>query len=163
MEKKFGTITETLVIFSDCLRALSRHVTKVGIDWRDGKNYDDWDIIASSLYSAIVSNSISYTLEGEGFRNIVPYGMLLRDYSRSSFLYSDQYGQMAVFVKLQSLEQPFDTALFIFLNSDGKPTNEERRSSLRETRFRALVRSEDEQRDIVNVVLEELRISNADI
>jgi len=70
---------------------------------------------------------------------------------------------MAVFVKLQSLEQPFDTALFIFLNSDGKPTNEERRSSLRETRFRALVRSEDEQRDIVNVVLEELRISNADI
>lgn len=163
MERNFGTISETVVIFSDCLRALSRHVSKVGIDWRDGKNYDDWDHIANALYSTIVGNSIAYTVEGEGFKAIAPYGMLLRDYSRNSFLYSDRYGQTAVFVKLQSSEEPFDTAFFTCLDSEGKPTKEERKSNLRETRLLALLRSDDEQREIVNVILEEIRISNTDV
>jgi hypothetical protein len=163
MDRKFGTVSETVVIFSDCLRALSRHVSKVGIDWRDGKNYDDWDHIAGALYSTIVGNSIAYTVEGEGFKAIAPYGMLLQDYSRNSFLYSDQYGRTAVFVKLQSSEEPFDTAFFVCLDSEGRPTKEEKKSNLRETRLLALLRSDDEQREIVNVIIEEIQISNTDV
>ena len=40
--------------------------------------------------------------------------------------------------------------------------NEERKSNLRETRFVALMRSEDEQREIVKVILEEIQIGSTD-
>ena len=41
MERRFGSVSELVVTFGDCLRALTPYVAEVGIEWEDGKSYDD--------------------------------------------------------------------------------------------------------------------------
>jgi hypothetical protein len=157
MHRRFDTVSKVVSIFGDCLRALTPYVTQVGIEWEDGKSYDDWDAITKALYATVVGGTVAYTVEGEGFRELMPYGMVMPDYAGKSFLCSVQFGPKAAFVKLESSKTSFDTALFISLNADGTPTGENMRSRLSDTEFFALLRSADEQREIVNVIVDEKR------
>ena len=155
MQRTFGKVTELVVVFRDCLRALVPHVTKVGIEWEDGKSHDEWDKITQALYSAIVAGAISYTVEGEGFGELMPYGMVMPDYAQKSFLFSAQFGPTAPFLMLEGMEPSFDIAVFLELDSAGKPTDRKLRRSIRELEFVALLRSPDKEREIGQVVLNE--------
>src|SRR3954447_14666074 len=111
MHVKFGSVTDLVGVFGECLSALAPLVTKVGIEWREPKNYDDWDAIASAIYSSIVAKTVAYTVEGELFNELTPYAIIMSEYRGASFLYSTEFGREAVFMKLVSSESPFDTAL----------------------------------------------------
>lgn len=100
MNQQFGSITELVVTFRECLVALTPLVTKVGIEWREFKNYDEWDGIASAIYSSVVASAVAYTVEGESFAKIAPYDMVLRNFGQSSYLFSPQFGRDAVFIRL---------------------------------------------------------------
>ena len=152
MERRFNSVSDVVLIFSDCLRVLTPYVSKVGIEWDDGKNYDDWDAIAQTLFSTVVGGTIAYTVEGEGFSRLTPYGMTMPDYSNQSLLFNVQLGRHAPFLKLEGSELPFDTAVFLELADDGKPTDQKLRSPLRTTKFAALLRSGEEEREIVSVI-----------
>ena len=153
--RRFGTVAELVIIFSDCLRSLTSHVTKVGIEWEEGKNYDDWDAIAQALYSAIVGATIAYTVEGKGFKKLAPYALIMPDYSQLSFLSCVQSKQRLAFLRLERSERPFDTAVFLELDSEGKPTGNRMRKLLRDCKLSALLHSTAKQREIVEVVAEE--------
>jgi hypothetical protein len=154
MRLSFGNVTELVMIFSECLRSLTPHVKKVGIEWEEGKNYDDWDAIAQTLYSAVVGSTIAYTVEGRGFRGLAPYALIMPDYSELSFLFCIQSKQLP-FLRLERSERPFDSAVFLELDAEGKPTGGRTRKLLRDCQLSALLRSSTEQREIVDVVAEE--------
>jgi hypothetical protein len=153
VNQQFGSVTELIVAFRECLAALTPIVEKVGIEWREPKSYDEWDGIASAIYSSVVGSAVSYTVEGEGFAQIAPYDMILRNFGQASYLFSPQLGRDAVFIRLETSEAPFDTAVFCRLNSDGTPSAERNREFLRQLQFRALLRSKDEEREIAKVIL----------
>jgi len=155
MDRRFGSVSDVVLVFGDCLRVLTPYVSRVGIEWDDGKNYDDWDAIAQTLYATVVGGTIAYTVEGEGFGKLTPYGMIMPDYSNKSLSFSMQSGRNAPFLKLAGSELPFDTAVFLELTSEGSPTGHKLRSPLRNTEFAALLRSTDEEREIVNVIISE--------
>ena len=152
MNRQFGSATELVVTFRECLVALAPIVTKIGIEWEELKAYDEWDEIASAIYSSVVASAVAYTVEGEGFAKIAPYDMLLRNFGQYSYLFSPQFGRDAVFIRLETSEAPFDTAVFCRLNSDGTPSAE-CRELLRQLQFRALLRSKHEEREIVNAII----------
>ena len=86
---------------------------------------------------------------------MVPYGMAMPDYFANSFLVSKRLGRNAPFLKLEGSELPFDTAVFVELDATAKPTTQILRSPLRSTEFVALLRSSEEQRELVNVIIGE--------
>jgi hypothetical protein len=155
MTQKFGSITELIVTFSECLAALTPYMSKLGIEWKEPNNYDDWDNIAAEIYSSVVVRSVAYTVEGEYFARLPPYDTVLPNYGDTSFLFSPQFGREAVFLKLESSDMPFDTAVFCRLSPDGRPTKARERGLIRQLQFGALLKSDDEQREIVRVVLVE--------
>src|SRR5919198_1064221 len=152
MNRQFGSITKLVVTFRECLVALAPIVEKVGIEWRESKNYDEWDDIASAIYTSVVVSAVAYTVEGKAFAKIAPYDIVLRNYGRASFLFSPQFGREAPFHRLETSEALFDTAVFCCLNSDGTPSAERQRELLRQLQFRALLRSKDEEREIANAI-----------
>jgi len=153
MNQQFGSITELVATFRECLVALAPLVEKVGIEWREPKNYDAWDQIASAIYSSVVVGTVADTVEGEPFAKIAPYDMVLRNYGQASFLFSPRFGRDAVFIRLETSKAPFDTAVFCRLNSDGTPSGECKREHLHQLQFRALLCSKDEERELAKVIL----------
>src|SRR5476649_2526097 len=141
MEQTFSSITELVRTFSECLRALTPYVSRVGITWQDGQNYDDWDAIAQTLYATVIDNSIAYTVLGKDFVKLTPYGRTMPDYAECSFLYCTEAGESAPFLILVQSEAPFDTAVFIELDRNGKPTGQEIRKPLLDIQFRASLKS----------------------
>ncbi len=155
MSRRYGSVTDLVVVLGECLSALTPYMSKVGIPWKEPNNYDDWDEIAGAVYSSVVGKTVAYTVEGKGFRKLAPYGLCMPTYAEASFLFSTQFGREAAFVKLVTSNDAFDTVLFISLNAEGKPTDEWKKSALRQTQFFALLRSENGEREIENVILEE--------
>ena len=148
MSPKPNTITELVVTFSECLSALTPYVTRVGIPWKEPDNYDEWDAIASTIYSSIVVSTIAYAVEAELFAKLAPYDMSLSNYANTSFLFSRKFGRDAAFLRLESAVIPFDTAVFQRINPDGQPNEKQERDLVRELQFLALLRSEVEEREI---------------
>jgi hypothetical protein len=148
MSPEPGTITELVVTFSECLSALTPYVTRVGIPWKEPDNYDEWDAIASTLYSSIVVRTIAYMVKGESFAKLVPYDMSLSNYAVTTFLFSRKFGRDAVFLRLETAVVPFDTAVFQRINPDGQPNEKQEKDLVRELQFVALLRSEVEEREI---------------
>lgn len=155
MKRTIGKVTELVVVFRDCLRALTPYVGKAGIEWEDGKSYDDWDAIAQTLYSTIVGETIVYTVEGENFSKLTPYGLVMPNYTGQSFLFCAQHGRGAPFLKLEGIRPPFDTAVFLELDATDKPTGRETRAPLSKCEFLALLRSSRGERELVDVILKE--------
>jgi hypothetical protein len=112
MKQERGTVGDLVAAFGECLRALAPLLPKVGIEWEDAKQYDDWDAIAGALYSSIVASSVAYAVEGQPFERLVPYGLRLPTYAGKSYLYCRELGQNAVFLGLETKALPFDTATF---------------------------------------------------
>jgi hypothetical protein len=155
VQRNPGTVTSLMVVFADCLRALTPHVSKVGITWKDGEAYDDWDAIAQSLYTGVVNNTIAYCVEGKGFRALTPYGLVRPDYGDCSYLFGTDLGHSAPFLYLEGKDKPFDTAVFVKLDLAGKPMKEMLRKPLTDCRLVALLRSETQQCELQEVVLDE--------
>lgn len=148
MQRSFGSVTELMLVFGGCLRVLTPYVGSTGIDWQDDKQNEDWNTIAATLYSTIVGGAIARVVDGKGFDRLTAYGIIPPDYSRRSFLFSVQAGRNAAFWKLEGAELPFDTAVFLELDARATPTGRKVRRGLRDTRFVALLRSANEQREI---------------
>lgn len=157
MQRPFSRITDLVLVFSDCLQSLIPHMSKAGIEWADAKSYDDWDTITTALYGAIVGSAIAYTVEGESFSELAPYGMRMSDYSRVTFLFSKQFGSNKAFLMLETTASPFDTAVFVDLDAEGKPRRAVTRVPLRQTQFVALLQSSNgRQRELADVAVDEL-------
>src|SRR5437870_48938 len=107
----FGTISEAIQIFRDSLIVLIPFIERIGMKWRTPDNYDDWDDIACAAYNSIIARTIYYTLEGEPFFKFTRYGLAPRTFREFSYLFCTHLGRSSPFIGLETLREPFDTAV----------------------------------------------------
>ena len=63
MSKWNTSIKELLLNYKGVLQSLIPWLEKSNIPYKEGEAYDEWDTITSTLYEAIVINSINYSDE----------------------------------------------------------------------------------------------------
>ena len=109
------TTSEIMEIFRESLIALVPLMERAHLPWREGKAYDEWDRIASSLFEGIALSSLQWGLGGGGFTEIhVPaYDMVYPDYHQFSFIEyvtgSSLPNSHLLFCKFVTRDSPFDT------------------------------------------------------
>jgi hypothetical protein len=117
------TITSIFDVFHNALQALAPIVTRVGITWKDGEAYDDWDDIAACLYNNIVLNSIKSADNDqmEGQYDYPKYDFLTTSYEGLSYFQLESknipVGSVAAFVRFSSNPSLFLNVGWVDLNA----------------------------------------------
>jgi hypothetical protein len=91
--------------FATALASLTDIMDAVGIPWRPGEAYDEWDSIAETLFKAIVGRALGGTESGA--RPLPPYAVVEPSYRELSR------------VRLRAPNLPSDAMLFELSASDG--------------------------------------------
>lgn len=122
-------ITELLLNFRAALVAVLPMVEALGIPWKRGDAYDEWDNLVSGMYKELVANvvcAIDYPIGGTPVR-LTAYDMILSDYRQyatieveSDFLGPGRW----VFHAFATDKVPFDLVEARELTTDGRPCGE---------------------------------------
>ncbi len=83
------SITNLFFILRGSFKALAPWMNLSKITYVDHASYDDWDMIAESLYKAIVINSIINSKGFDSLNKFPDYGMLYEDYKELNFILLD--------------------------------------------------------------------------
>ena len=122
MEAIFA-VAELVTIFRASLVALIPVAERARITWQGPEVYDPWEEIERALFVSIVGSVVSNA------RPFPPcalpkYGIALQSYADRSFI-TDRAarlrGEHLVFIKLTTLQDPFDTMCFLELGADSIP------------------------------------------
>jgi hypothetical protein len=93
---------------------------RVGIEWRTGCAYDDWDEIAQMLYDKIVGNSIRWGVPEELREAILlpKYDMLYEAYDAQALIIMTRplSAERVVFHSFTTVREPFDVIRGRLLN-----------------------------------------------
>lgn len=151
--RKILSIDNLLAIFQKALVANIPFAEEVEIPWSEN-TYDNWERIEEALFISIVAEPIDYAFEGQGYFPIGPYGAALSDFSRKSFIvYGDGSGSL-MFIGLETVERPFDTAVFKEYDPISfSPTGEDKQIPMDNLHVSAMVRSPSETKLLVEVPL----------
>jgi len=114
------SISEAMCIAQEAMRALVPAMEKAKIPWHEPDNYDDWDLIASSIYKAVVILGAENSPEFDQASKIVGYNMRVEDYSSFSFVTDLTSGRLWAFVSFATDFEPFDACLFAELDEKGR-------------------------------------------
>jgi len=81
------SIYKILGIFRESLLQLIPKAEELGIPWKEGESYDEWDEICQVLYNNFVKKPIKWTIGKENSRVLIPdYDMLYENYSDFSYI-----------------------------------------------------------------------------
>jgi hypothetical protein len=123
------TIAEVLLNFRAALVAVLPMVETLGIPWRRGDAYDEWDDLVSCMYKQLVGNLITALDDpnaGASLR-LAEYDMMLSDYGRYAVIEVDS-GALGpgrwVFHAFGTDKAPFDLVEVRELGADGRPCGE---------------------------------------
>ncbi len=112
-------INKLLRIFRGALEATIPWITKVGIKWKDGEAYDDWDNIATALYESIVSDSCVFSVTKEC--SLPKYDFVYKDYKHFDFIaaYAPHHQErLLAFVGFASIASPLDKVKLTMLDDE---------------------------------------------
>lgn len=112
------SISETIRIAQEAMRVLVPTVEKARIPWREPANYDDWDLIASAIYKAIVILAIENSPEFEQANKIIEYNKRVEDYNSFSFITDMTSTRLLALVSFVTDNEPFDACLFAELDEN---------------------------------------------
>lgn len=151
--RKILSIDNLLMVFQKALIALIPFAEEVEIPWSEN-TYDNWERIEEAVFISIVAEPIDYTFEGQGYFPVGPYGAALSDFSKKSFIVHEDGRGNLMFIGLETVDRPFDTAIFreydpITLN----PSGDERQLSMDNLHVSAMVRSANDTKLLVEVPL----------
>ena len=122
------SVNELTLIFRDALLALIPIADRARMQWREPKNYDDWDSIAQSLFQSIVVSSLAHAGPLQPSYELPKYDVRIANYSENSFLSTSACPTDLAFVCFETGQSPFDSALFARLDTTGKVLKFERES-----------------------------------
>ena len=124
------TIASVLLNFRSALLAIMPAVERAGISWKRPNAYDEWDVIATTLFDKLVIDVLRWSLprkEREGF--LMPsYDLLLSTYADSSTLevvHSLLPDGRWLFHAFGTGSEPFDIVEVRLLADDGRPLAED--------------------------------------
>lgn len=102
-------ISTIVLNFRDALRAMVPIAERVGIPWRDGESYDEWDGIAQALFSALVVAVVPWPDGRE--RKFAEYDMRYENYGglRRIVVRTPSAMELHTFVAFSTREAPFDS------------------------------------------------------
>ena len=124
---QWGTSVNKIIhIFRDALLALIPIADRARILWREPDNYDDWDLIAQSLFRSIVVMSLENADECKALQGTPKYDERISDYSLKSFLSTSKGSGELAFICFETDSLPFDTALLARLDEAGRVLRLER-------------------------------------
>lgn len=105
------SVSDLIAIFREALLALVPQMEKARIPWREGEAYDDWDDIATSLYTSIVARSVQNSLQARPGVDLPPYDLLEESYADSAYIEVIIKATQTrfAFVALTTGRDPFDT------------------------------------------------------
>lgn len=86
MSKWKTSIRELLLNYKGALQSLIPWLEKSNIPYWEGEAYDEWDTITSTLYEAIVINSINYSDELKDKNPFPKYDFQYQDYNNLNFI-----------------------------------------------------------------------------
>jgi hypothetical protein len=123
-------VRSLIFLYRRALVALVPIVEEAQIPWRDGEAYDDWDAIAEALFDRLVLESARWSVAPQAREKVrLPrYGFTQADYSQLSFITVDNVagsGRTAVFVRLGTSVDPFDTVIYSVADQAWRTTDEE--------------------------------------
>lgn len=151
--RKILSIDSLLKVFQKALISLIPFAEEVEIPWSEN-TYDNWERIEESLFISIVAEPIDYAFEGQGYFPIGPYGAALSDFSRKSFIVLEDGSENLMFIGLETVERPFDTAVFMEYDLVSFiPTGDDRQISMNNLHVSAMVRSANDTKLLVEVPL----------
>ena len=84
---KHISIDKILDIFRESLLQLVPKAEELGIPWKEGESYDEWDEICQVLYKSFVKKPIEWGTTKENSGVLIPdYDMLYANYSDFSYI-----------------------------------------------------------------------------
>jgi hypothetical protein len=111
-------VSTAILNFSQALAATVPAFEKAGLPWRRPDAYDEWDDVATALFSALVTGVLRWQLPErfrEGFA-IPPYDLLLESYRDVATIeivnIAAGAGDRYIFHALVTDHAPFDTVEF---------------------------------------------------
>lgn len=127
------TVTDVILNFRAALVAVLPMVETLGIPWKRGDAYDEWDDLASCMYKQLVGNLLSAArvpFRGAPVR-LAAYDMMLPDYSQYATI-DVQNMELGpgrwVFHAFGTDTAPFDVLEVRELSIDALPCSEELRT-----------------------------------
>ena len=120
------TVTQLVAAFRQALVALVPIVEAVGLTWRDGEAYDDWDLIEGTLFEVLVAAGVRGDVDAFGTSKPFPaYGFADVSYADCSWIevnVPEEDGTFAL-IRLNSPREFGDVAV-VRLNTRGDPAGE---------------------------------------
>ena len=112
------SINELISIFRGAINAILPWLEKAKIPWKEGVAYDDFDVIAESLFESIVAGSVKSQNKYSG--KFPKYNYRYTDYSEMDYIgVKDDKGNDLVFVEFQSIFGENDKIKVAVLNKAG--------------------------------------------
>jgi hypothetical protein len=127
------TVTDVMLNFRAALVAVLPMVEALGIPWKRGDAYDEWDDLASCMYKQLVGNLLSAldVPDGGTPMRLTAYDMMLRDYRQYATIdvQNNALGPGRwVFHAFGTDTAPFDVVEVRELRSDTVPCSEKLRT-----------------------------------
>jgi hypothetical protein len=123
------TVSEAILNLGRALTALVPVFDKAGVPWKRPDAYDEWDAVASALFSALVTEVLRWQLPEhlqETFE-LTPYDLLLPTYRNTSTIEIanvDGVHDRCVFHALATRMAPFDTVEYRRVSAAGDPLSD---------------------------------------
>jgi hypothetical protein len=120
MDNRKLSVKELIEIFHESLTAIIPWVEKIGMPWKEGEAYDEWDNIADALFRGIIEN---YMFEEIGDYSLVCYDSYINNYSGLCYIkaYSKIYpDKKLVFVAFGTEAEPMDLVKLAVISDTGQ-------------------------------------------
>jgi hypothetical protein len=119
-------VTELMENFRAALLALLPMAERVGITWRRGEAYDEWDGLANCLFEQLVESPIRWSLSGDSYDppTLAAYDMMLLSYRDVATIEVDHVGLGSgrwIFHAFGTEHTPFDIIEVRKVSVDGLP------------------------------------------
>ena len=95
--------------FRDALIALIPAFDRVGLPWRNGAAYDQWDAVAEALYRGVVADALAAVVYPATMQPLATYAMAQDDHGRSRLRVSVGGRDVGVFFDFWTLARPLDS------------------------------------------------------
>lgn len=123
MHTTFST-SDLIGLFRAGLVALVPVAERARIAWRSPAAYDPWEGIERALFASIVSSVVDNAIPNL-IAPLPTYGLMYPSYNHLSFLTdrtARQRGEKLVFLRLTTVNDPFDTMCFVEVEETSIPT-----------------------------------------
>ena len=124
------TITDLILNYRATIVSILPMIEVLGIRWRRGEAYDDWDDIVNFLYKRMVSNIVvpSGDRGGDTLVRLAEYDLMLREYRDCATI--EVHNRVLgpgrwVFHAFGTATEPFDIVEVLKVSPDAIPCSEE--------------------------------------